>query len=70
MAPGFRESGTSLVVCARAVVDSGYFAIPPNQHLIYFLPLFLMPWVPVFKGPFPPALAAISLRAFSSIFVY
>lgn len=32
----------------------------------YFLPLFLMPWVPVLRGPLPPALAAISLRAFSS----
>lgn len=25
-----------------------------------------MPWVPVFRGPLPPALAANSLRAFSS----
>ena len=36
----------------------------------YFLPLFLMPWAPVFSGPLPPALAAISLRAFSSVFVH
>ena len=26
-----------------------------------------MPWVPVLRGPLPPALAAISLRAFSSV---
>lgn len=35
----------------------------------YFLPLFLMPWLPVLRGPLPPALAASSLRAFSSVTV-
>lgn len=34
---------------------------------VYFLPLFLIPCPPVLRGPFPPALAASSLRAFSSI---
>lgn len=34
---------------------------------LYFFPLFLIPWPPEFNGPFPPALAAISFRAFSSI---
>lgn len=34
---------------------------------VYFLPLFLIPCPPVFRGPFPPALAASSLRAFSSV---
>lgn len=34
---------------------------------VYFFPLFLIPWLPVFRGPFFPfADAAISLRAFSS----
>lgn len=33
---------------------------------LYFLPLFLMPWPPVLRGPLPPALAASSFRAFSS----
>lgn len=34
---------------------------------VYFFPLFLMPWLPVFRGPFFPfADEAISLRAFSS----
>lgn len=26
-----------------------------------------MPWAPEFRGPLPPALAAMSLRAFSSV---
>lgn len=39
-----------------------YVATPPA----YFLPLFLMPWFPEFRGPLPLAFAAISLRAFSS----
>ena len=38
-----------------------------SQLPAYFLPLFLMPWAPVFRGPLPPALEAISLRAFSSV---
>lgn len=38
-----------------------------TQSIVYFLPLFLMPCWPVFRGPFPPALAAISFLAFSSV---
>lgn len=38
-----------------------------EMDFIYFLPDFLMPWAPVLRGPLPPALAARSLRAFSSV---
>lgn len=39
---------------------------PPQKKTPHFLPLFLMPCDPVLSGPLPQALAAISLRAFSS----
>ncbi len=40
----------------------------PSPRDIYFLPLFLMPWAPVFRGPLLPlALSASSFRAFSSV---
>lgn len=38
------------------------------ERVAYFLPLFLMPWLPVFRGPFlPPADLASSSRAFLSV---
>lgn len=40
---------------------------PAPARRPHFLPLFLIPCVPVLRGPLPPALAAISLRAFSSV---
>ena len=45
-----------------------FLSITPrwSQYTLYFLPLFLIPCAPVFIGPLPPALDAISLRAFSS----
>ena len=36
------------------------------RWMSYFLPLFFMPCPPVLRGPFPPAFAANSFRAFSS----
>lgn len=54
------KHGVSLSRCGRASHRRR------RRLAAYFLPLFLMPWAPVLRGPLPPALAAISLRAFSS----
>lgn len=43
------------------------FVLAHSQRAAYFLPLFLMPWLPVFRGPLPPAFLASSSRAFLSV---
>jgi hypothetical protein len=50
---------------ARCISNGGG---PKGLVEIYFLPDFLMPWAPVLSGPLPPALAAKSFLAFSSVF--
>lgn len=57
------------VICRKEISYSSQAprGILEMVRFVYFLPLFLIPWLPVFMGPLPPALAASSLRAFSSI---
>jgi len=43
------------------------FFLANSLRVAYFLPLFLMPWLPVFRGPLPPAFLASSSRAFLSV---
>lgn len=67
----YGEGGENGRDCMIPKKNKGVCVEPSNAgercgRRAYFLPLFLMPWPPVFRGPLPPAFLAISSRAFLS----